>query len=60
METVLVTQATESAHLYGDHDKKLEKLGMTNEGCIRRTPPIRDGWRDSQIYSILGHEWRAC
>jgi RimJ/RimL family protein N-acetyltransferase len=37
----------------------LEKLGMTYEGRMRQTLLIRDGWRDSQLYSILEHEWRA-
>jgi RimJ/RimL family protein N-acetyltransferase len=37
----------------------LEKLGMTREGHLRDTMRIRDGWRDSLIYSILEPEWRA-
>jgi RimJ/RimL family protein N-acetyltransferase len=32
---------------------------MTYEGRMRQTLLIRDGWRDSKIYSILEREWRA-
>jgi RimJ/RimL family protein N-acetyltransferase len=35
----------------------LEKLGMTYEGHMRETMHIRDGWRDSLLYSILRREW---
>jgi ribosomal-protein-alanine N-acetyltransferase len=35
----------------------LEKLGMTYEGRMRETLHIRDGWRDSLVYSILRREW---
>lgn len=35
----------------------LEKVGMTYEGQLRHTMLLRDGWRDSAIYSILSHEW---
>lgn len=34
----------------------LEKLGMTMEGKLRENIFIKDGWRDSLIYSILEHE----
>ena len=34
----------------------LTKLGMTYEGRLRHTAFIRDGWRDSNTYSILEHE----
>lgn len=37
----------------------LEKVGMQYEGRLRETLLIRDGWRDSSLYSILEHEWRA-
>lgn len=37
----------------------LAKLGMTYEGRLRHTQLIRDGWRDSDTYSILEDEWRA-
>jgi ribosomal-protein-alanine N-acetyltransferase len=37
----------------------LEKAGMIYEGCLRDAMLIRDGWRDSAIYSVLEHEWRA-
>ncbi|MGV9565790.1 GNAT family N-acetyltransferase [Streptomyces sp. NPDC003480] len=36
----------------------LGKLGMTWEGRHRHTALIRDGWRDSEIFSILEDEWR--
>ncbi|MGW1836844.1 GNAT family N-acetyltransferase [Streptomyces sp. NPDC002067] len=36
----------------------LGKLGMTYEGRHRHTALIRDGWRDSEIFSILESEWR--
>src|SRR5574342_183968 len=35
----------------------LRKLGMTQEGRLRQVMLIRDGWRDSQMFSILRHEW---
>lgn len=37
----------------------LGKLGMTREGRHRHTALIRDGWRDSDMFSILEDEWRA-
>lgn len=37
----------------------LRKLGMTYEGRLRHTLLIRDGWRDSEMFSILEDEWRA-
>ncbi|MFJ8013463.1 GNAT family N-acetyltransferase [Streptomyces sp. NPDC096339] len=36
----------------------LGKLGMTWEGRHRHTALIRDGWRDSEVFSILEDEWR--
>jgi RimJ/RimL family protein N-acetyltransferase len=35
----------------------LRRLGMSFEGRMRETILIRDGWRDSDLYSILIHEW---
>ncbi|GGA86906.1 N-acetyltransferase [Ornithinibacillus halotolerans] len=35
----------------------LKKTGMTLEGRIREHMLIKDGWRDSFLYSILEHEW---
>ena len=35
----------------------LRKLGMTREGALRETMLIRDGWRDSKVFSILEQEW---
>ncbi|MEU5339501.1 GNAT family protein [Streptomyces sp. NPDC020766] len=37
----------------------LARLGMTHEGSLRRTRLIRDGWRDSLIFSVLEDEWRS-
>ncbi|MFE0876975.1 GNAT family N-acetyltransferase [Streptomyces smyrnaeus] len=36
----------------------LGKLGMSWEGRHRHTALIRDGWRDSDMFSILEEEWR--
>jgi RimJ/RimL family protein N-acetyltransferase len=35
----------------------LTKIGMTHEGRMRETVLIRDGWRDSDLFAILVHEW---
>jgi [ribosomal protein S5]-alanine N-acetyltransferase len=35
----------------------LEKVGMTKEGRIREELWIKDGWRDSLLFSILEQEW---
>ncbi|MBD7984292.1 GNAT family N-acetyltransferase [Sporosarcina sp. Sa2YVA2] len=35
----------------------LEKVGMTKEGRMREDLLIKDGWRDSLLYSLLDHEW---
>lgn len=35
----------------------LEKVGMILEGRMREDLLLRDGWRDSLLYSILEHEW---
>ncbi|WP_441246736.1 GNAT family N-acetyltransferase [Kitasatospora sp. McL0602] len=37
----------------------LAKLGMTYEGRQRHSMLIRDGWRDSDVFSILEEEWRG-
>jgi RimJ/RimL family protein N-acetyltransferase len=37
--------------------KVLKKIGMTYEGRMRETVLIRDGWRDSDLYAIVEHEW---
>jgi len=37
----------------------LTKLGMTYEGRLRHTALIRDGWRDSLMFSLLEDEWRT-
>lgn len=37
----------------------LAKIGMTYEGRLRHTALIRDGWRDSMIFSILEGECRS-
>jgi ribosomal-protein-alanine N-acetyltransferase len=36
----------------------LQRLAMTYEGRLRETILIRDGWRDSDVFSILEHEYR--
>ncbi len=35
----------------------LRRLGMTYEGRLRHTMLVRDGWRDSETFGILEHEW---
>lgn len=37
--------------------KILRATGMTHEGRMREVELIRDGWRDSDLYSILRPEW---
>lgn len=37
----------------------LRRLGMRYEGRMRETELIRDGWRDSDLYSVLAHEWHG-
>ncbi|WP_456273312.1 GNAT family N-acetyltransferase [Bacillus sp. AK031] len=37
--------------------KVLEKAGLTQEGRLRENLLMKDGWRDSLIYSILENEW---
>ena len=38
--------------------KVLEKIGMVQEGRMREDLLIKDGWRDSFLYSILEKEWK--
>lgn len=38
--------------------KVLGKIGMVKEGRIRDDLRMKDGWRDSLLYSLLEHEWR--
>lgn len=40
-------------------DKILKKIGMKYEGRIRENMLIRNGWRDSNLYSILENEWKS-
>jgi len=35
----------------------LSKIGMTYEGRLRDALLIRDGWRDSLVFSMLEQEW---
>jgi RimJ/RimL family protein N-acetyltransferase len=35
----------------------LEKVGMSKEGLLRDDLWMKDGWRDSLLYSILEQEW---
>lgn len=37
----------------------LSRVGLTYEGRLRHTIRIRDGWRDSEVYSILVDEWAS-
>ena len=39
--------------------KVMRKLGMVHEGRLRQNLLIRDGWRDSDLYSILASEWTS-
>ncbi|MEV7541108.1 GNAT family protein [Streptomyces sp. NPDC089915] len=36
----------------------LSKIGMRQEGHLRHTALLSDGWRDSMIFSTLETEWR--
>lgn len=38
--------------------KVLERSGLSLEGKIREDLWIKDGWRDSLLYSILDYEWK--
>lgn len=35
----------------------LRHVGMTYEGTLRHVQMVRDGWRDSRVFSILRSEW---
>ncbi|MGI2328267.1 GNAT family N-acetyltransferase [Planococcus sp. YIM B11945] len=37
--------------------KVLEKIGMQKEGLMREDILMKDGWRDSLLFSILKPEW---
>lgn len=37
----------------------LRRVGMSYEGTLRHVLRIRDGWRDSEVFSILRSEWVA-
>ncbi len=38
--------------------KVLKKVGMVKEGRIREDLLIKEGWRDSLLYSVLQYEWK--
>ncbi|MBH0172264.1 GNAT family N-acetyltransferase [Fictibacillus sp. 23RED33] len=38
-------------------EKVLMKLDMKLEGKMRETIMLKDGWRDSLLFSMLEHEW---
>lgn len=40
-------------------ERVMQRLGMRHEGRKREVVLIRDGWRDSQLYSVLQHEWQS-
>ena len=40
-------------------ERVLQKLGMHYEGRMRETMLLRDGWRDSLLYSLLEQEWQT-
>ena len=40
-------------------ERVLQKIEMRYEGRMRETAFIRDGWRDSLLYSLLEQEWRG-
>jgi len=35
----------------------LRKVGMRYEGRLRQNVKLRDGWRDSEVFGVLAHEW---
>lgn len=37
----------------------LRRIGMTHEGTLRHTMRLRDGWRDSHMFSLLEDEWKS-
>lgn len=38
--------------------KVLQKLGMVKEGQLRENVLLRDGWRDSYLFSMLEQDWK--
>ncbi|MGP1908006.1 GNAT family N-acetyltransferase [Metabacillus sp. JX24] len=36
----------------------MEKVGMIREGIIRDALKLKDGWRDSLLFSVLEYEWQ--
>lgn len=50
--------ATEVGKLLLGFGFVMEKIGMTYEGRLRQTMLIRDGWLDSDVYSIVEDERR--
>jgi RimJ/RimL family protein N-acetyltransferase len=37
----------------------LLRLGMMREGTLRHMMKLTDGWRDSDIYSLLRPDWES-
>jgi ribosomal-protein-alanine N-acetyltransferase len=37
----------------------LRRVGFVFEGTLRHSVRLRDGWRDSEMYSILREEWEV-
>ncbi len=35
----------------------LRKVGMRHEGRLRENLRLRDGWRDTEVFGVLRHEW---
>lgn len=54
LHRIFATCAPENIGSY----KVLEKAGMIHEGIIREHLLLKDGWRDSLLYSTLDHEWK--
>ncbi|MFJ3957136.1 GNAT family N-acetyltransferase [Arthrobacter sp. NPDC090010] len=40
-------------------ERTLQRIGMIHEGTLRHTKRLRDGWRDSRMYSMLRDEWES-
>jgi RimJ/RimL family protein N-acetyltransferase len=30
---------------------------MRHEGRLRQNVKLRDGWRDTEVFGVLAHEW---
>lgn len=41
----------------GGSIRVLDKIGMRQEGCLRRHVQMRGEWRDSYLYALLRTEW---